>query len=79
LVACYTGTKHNIPRYACHRGRFDTGEPSCIAFGKLRVDDAIAVALLQVVEPVAIAAAVAAEAEAADRQDQVRAALLRDL
>src|SRR5512145_2947016 len=33
LVACYTGTKHNIPRYACHRGRLDTGEPSCIAFG----------------------------------------------
>ena len=42
LVACYTGTKHNIPRYACHRGRLDIGEPSCIAFGGLRVDDAIA-------------------------------------
>jgi DNA invertase Pin-like site-specific DNA recombinase len=79
LVACYTGTRHNIPRYACHRGRLDTGEPSCIAFGGLRVDDAIAAALLQIVEPGAIAAAVAAEAEAADRQDQVRAALLRDL
>jgi hypothetical protein len=34
---------------------------------------------LQVVEPGAIAAAVAAEAEAADRRDQVRAALLREL
>jgi hypothetical protein len=79
LIACYTGTKHNIPRYACHRGRLDTGEPSCIAFGGLRVDDAIAAALLQVIEPGAIAAAVAAEAEATDRQDQVRAALLRDL
>ena len=78
-VACYTGTKHNIPRYACHRGRLDIGEPSCIAFGGLRVDDAIAAALLQVVEPGAIMAAVAAEAEAADRQDQVRATLLRDL
>jgi DNA invertase Pin-like site-specific DNA recombinase len=79
LVACYTGTKNNIPRYACHRGRLDTGEPSCIAFGGLRVDDAIAAALLQVVGPGAIAAAVAAEAEAIDRQDQVRTALLRDL
>ena len=39
LVACYTGTRHNIPRYACHRGRLDTGEPSCIAFGGLRVDE----------------------------------------
>ena len=79
LVACYTGTKHNIPRYACHRGRLDTGEPSCIAFGGLRVDDTIAAALLRVVEPGAIAAAVAVEAEATDRRDQVRAALLRDL
>ena len=79
LVACYTGTKHNIPRYACHRGRLDSGEPNCIAFGGLRVDDTVAAALLQVVEPGAIAAAVAAEAEAADREDQVRAALLRDL
>ena len=79
LVACYTGTKHNIPRYACHRGRLDSGEPNCIAFGGLRVDNTVAAALLQVVEPGAIAAAVAAEAEAADREDQVRAALLRDL
>ncbi|HTO59613.1 MAG TPA: recombinase family protein [Bradyrhizobium sp.] len=79
LVACYTGTKHNIPRYACRRGRLDTGEPNCIAFGGLRIDDAIAAALLQVVEPGAIAAAVAAQAKAVDRQDQVRVTLLRDL
>jgi hypothetical protein len=78
-IAGYTGTKHDIPRYSCRRGQLDTGEPSCIAFGGLRVDDAIAAALLQVVEPGAIAAAVAAEAEAVDRQDQVRAAFLRDL
>jgi hypothetical protein len=45
----------------------------------LRVDDAIEAALLQVVEPGAIAAAAAAEAEAATRRDQVREALLRDL
>jgi hypothetical protein len=45
----------------------------------LRVDDAIESALLQIVEPGAVAAAVAAEAEAATRRDQVREALLRDL
>jgi hypothetical protein len=45
----------------------------------LRVDDAIEAALLQVVGPGAIAAAVAAEAEAAARRDQVREALPRDL
>ncbi len=53
--------KHNIPRYACQRGLLDQGEPRCIAFGGLRVDDAIAAALLQTVEPGAVAAAVEAE------------------
>jgi DNA invertase Pin-like site-specific DNA recombinase len=79
LTVRYTGTKHNIPRYACRRGLLDNGEPSCIAFGGLRVDDAIETALLQVVEPGAIAAAVAAEAEARNQRDQVREALVRDL
>jgi hypothetical protein len=71
--------KHNIPRYACHRGLLDNGEPRCMAFGGLRVDDTIAAAVLKVVEPAAIAAAVAAEAEASQRRDQVREALGRDL
>jgi DNA invertase Pin-like site-specific DNA recombinase len=79
LTLRYSGMRHNIPRYSCHRGRLDCGEPGCIAFGGLRVDDAIETALLQVVEPGAAAAAVAAETEADQRRDQVREALLRDL
>src|SRR5262249_33537342 len=79
LTVRYTGTQHNIPRYACHRGLLDSGEPRCIAFGGLRVDDAIEAALLQVVGPGAVAAATAAEAEVAMRRDQVREVLLRDL
>ena len=79
LTVRYSGMKHNIPRYACCRGHLDNGEPRCIAFGGLRVDDAIETALLQVVQPGAIAAAVAAEAEASSRRDQVREALTRDL
>jgi len=79
LTVRYTGMKHNIPRYACHRGLLDNGEPRCIAFGGLRVDDAIAAAVLKVVEPGAIAAAITAEAEASQRRDQVREALGRDL
>lgn len=79
LTVRYSGTKHNIPRYACHRGLLDNGEPRCIAFGGLRVDDAIEAALLQIVGPGAVAAAAAAEVEAATRRDQVREALLRDL
>src|ERR1700724_2789507 len=79
LTVRYTGMKHNIPRYACHRGLLDNGEPRCIAFGGLRVDDAIETALLQVVEPGAIAAAIAADADSAAQRDQVREALLLDL
>jgi hypothetical protein len=57
----------------------DNGEPRCIAFGGLRVDDAIEDALLTVVGPGAIAAALAAEKEAGQRRDQVSDALKRDL
>jgi hypothetical protein len=79
LTLRYSGARHDIPRYSCSRGWMDNGEPRCITFGGLRVDDAIANALLAVVGPGAIAAAVAAETEAGRRRDQVREALKRDL
>ena len=79
LTTRYTGAKHDIPRYSCSRGWLDNGEPRCIAFGGLRVDDAIETAILKVVEPSAIAAAIAADAQEATRRDEVRDALVRDL
>jgi hypothetical protein len=79
LTIRYTGTKHNIPRYSCTRGWLDNGEPRCIAFGGLRVDDAIEAAILKVVEPSAITAAIEADAREATRRDEVRDALIRDL
>lgn len=79
LTVRYTGANHNIPRYSCWRGLLDNGEPRCIAFGGLRVDDAIEEALLGVVEPGAIAAAIEAERRMASQRDQVQEALLRDL
>ena len=51
LTLRYTGAQHHIPRYSCSRGWMDNGEPRCIAFGGLRVDDAIEEALLGVVGP----------------------------
>ena len=57
----------------------DNGEPRCIAFGGLRVDDAIAAAVLRVVEPAAIEAALQAQRQEAQHRDQVRDALTRDL
>jgi hypothetical protein len=79
LTVRYNGVKHDIRRYACHRGLLDNGEPRCIALGGLRVDDAIKAAVLKVVEPAAIAAAIAAGAEVSQQRDQVREALGRDL
>ena len=55
------------------------GRPTATATLATRVDDAIEDALLAVVGPGAIAAAVAAETEVKERRDQVRDALMRDL
>ena len=79
LTIQYTGAKHDIPRYTCVRGRLDYGEPSCIAFGGLRVDDVVEEALLAVVQPAAIQAARDAEAQMGERRDEAREALCRDL
>jgi hypothetical protein len=79
LVVQYTGSKGQIPRYACVRGRLDYGEPSCIAFGGLRVDDAVEAALLAVLQPAAVQAAQAAEVQATVQLDEAREAMLRDL
>lgn len=79
LTVQYTGTKHDIPRYSCVRGRMDYGEPSCIAFGGLRVDDTVEAALLAVVQPTAVQAARDAEAQMAVQRDEARDALERDL
>jgi hypothetical protein len=79
LTIRYTGAKHNIPHYSCSRGWLDNGEPRCIAFGGLPVDDAIEAAILKVVEPSAIAATIGADAQEAARRDEVRDAFARDL
>jgi DNA invertase Pin-like site-specific DNA recombinase len=79
LTVRYTGANHDIPRYSCWRGLLDNGAPRCIAFGGLRVDDAIEEALFRVVEPGAVAAATKAAAQATHRRDQVGDVLMRDL
>jgi DNA invertase Pin-like site-specific DNA recombinase len=79
LTLRYSGMKHQIPRYSCTRGWMDNGEPRCIAFGGLRVDDAIEEALLGVVGPAAVTAAMAAAKQATQQRDQVCEALGRDL
>src|SRR5438094_178239 len=71
LVVCYTGNAHNVLRYVCVRGARDNGEPRCISFGGLVVDDAIGKEILRVVQPAAVAAAVVASEVAAHQRDDV--------
>jgi len=75
----YTGSHHDVARYACHRAWLDKGEPRCISFGGTRVDAAVAAEVLCVVKPAGIEAAILAYHEDAQKQDVVRAALERDL
>jgi len=79
LTIRYTGRDHDVLRYACWRGWLDHGEPRCIAFGGLRVDDAIGAEVLRVVEPGALEAAILANSNEARRRDAVLEALQRDL
>jgi DNA invertase Pin-like site-specific DNA recombinase len=79
LVVCYTGNAHNVLRYICVRGARDNGEPRCISFGGLVVDDAIGKEILRVVQPAAVDAAVVASEAATHQQDEVLKAWTREL
>ena len=63
---------------AARRGWLDNAEARCIAFGGIPVDDAISQAILRVVEPAALEAALVASQDSARQDDEVRAALERE-
>jgi hypothetical protein len=52
-MVCYNGNAHDVLRYGCMRGARDNGEPRCISFGGMPVDDAMAKEILRVVQPAA--------------------------
>jgi DNA invertase Pin-like site-specific DNA recombinase len=79
LTVQHSGSVKRFLRYGCRRGQLDQGEPRCIAFGGLVVDDAIAREIVRVVQPSAQQAAVLASQQVDRRQVEVRAALERDL
>jgi hypothetical protein len=78
LMVRYTGNHHDVLRYVCYRGWLDNGEPPCIGFGGLPVDEAVSGEILRVVQPGAVAAAVLAKQEESFRQDQVLEAWKRE-
>src|SRR5581483_7914184 len=63
---------------SCMRGFLDNGEPRCIAFGGVTVDEAIGREVLRVVQPAAIEASKLAQEEIVRQQDDVLEALERD-
>jgi DNA invertase Pin-like site-specific DNA recombinase len=79
LTVRYTGSGHDVLRYSCIRGRLDNGEPRCIAFGGMTVDEAISREVLRVVQPAAIEASVLAHEDRARQRDDILEALQRDL
>ncbi len=79
LTVRYTGRRHDMLRYCCQRGQLDQGEPKCIAFGGIPVDEALGREVMRVVQPAAVEAAVLAARHANRQGDEVRAALERDL
>jgi DNA invertase Pin-like site-specific DNA recombinase len=79
LTVRYTGSGHDVLRYSCFRGWLDNGEPRCIAFGGISVDDAISREVLGVVQPAAIEASMLATQELGRQQDDILDALHRDL
>ena len=60
LTVRYTGSGHDVLRYSCIRGWLDNGEPRCIAFGGITVDEVISKEILRVVQPLAMEASVLA-------------------
>jgi DNA invertase Pin-like site-specific DNA recombinase len=78
LTVRYTGTGHSVLRYCCHRGQLDQGEPKCIAFGGIPVDDAVGREVVRVVQPAAVEAAVSAARQATQHRDEIRVALERE-
>jgi DNA invertase Pin-like site-specific DNA recombinase len=79
LLVGYTGNGHDVLRYQCRRGWLDAGEPRCIGFAGLAIDQAVSKEILRVVQPAAIDAARLADAEQSRQLDDVVAALQRDL
>jgi DNA invertase Pin-like site-specific DNA recombinase len=79
LILRYTGHPAKTPRYGCSRGRDDTGDARCIAFGGTLADKALETTVLEALQPGVIAAAIESGTNEAAQRDEVAEALKRDL
>ena len=79
LMVAYTGNGPFVLRYVCHRSALDNGEPRCITFAGLSLDEAVSREILTVLEPAAIEAAVLATEQEQLQQNEIISALKREL
>jgi hypothetical protein len=79
LHVAYSGARGSSARYHCQGAHVNHGTERCIAFGALRVDQAVGSEVLRLLEPLGIEAALRAiearEAEADDVRRQIELAL----
>ena len=79
LMVAYTGNGPYVLRYVCHRSALDNGEPPCITFAGLGLDEAISREIVTVLEPAAIEAAVLAAKQEILQQEEILSVLKREL
>ncbi len=79
LLVSYNGTKGDIGRYYCDATRSNPGVTACISFGALRVDQAVGVEIVRLLQPLGVEAAVRAitdcEHQSCEKQRQLELAL----
>jgi len=79
LLISYNGTKGDIGRYHCDATRSNPAAAPCISFGALRVDQAVGVEIVRLLQPLGVEAAVRAitdcEHQAGEKQRQLELAL----
>jgi excisionase family DNA binding protein len=75
LHVSYSGTKGYVPRYSCRGAALNHGTDWCLAFGGLRVDEAIEREILRVLRPGAIEAALVTSTATTDEADAQRRAV----
>ena len=78
-MVAYTGNGPFVLRYVCRRSALDNGEPPCITFAGLSLDEAISREIMIVLEPAAIEAAVLATEQETLQQEEIISALKREL
>jgi DNA invertase Pin-like site-specific DNA recombinase len=79
LLVSYSGAKHDVCRYECSRKSAEEAGPRCISFSSIDVDARLSEALVAVVRPGAIEAALAAATHERSMRDKTASAIENDL